>query len=464
MAKMETEARALPHTGAKIIWNSSWDVKVLLLLRMIRLVGYGGTTFVLALYLNALGFSDPEVGVFMTSTLLGTLIIGVALTYVGDGLGVRSTAIVGGLLMCASGVAFAWLDNFWLLLLASIAGVISPSANEIDPFKPVEEAALARLSSLESRNAVFAWWTMLGMLGTAGSNLLAGWIIDASQTWGYQPIDSYRIIFLGYSCIGVVKLLCCALLSREAELATSDREATSFPSESDAEAEAEREPLLGRSSGSRGHASVAAGTHPSKPLAAVRKRSPVFSPTSFTFMWQLSLALAFDFIGSGLAQMSWMTYFFKREYDVKESAMGSATFIAGIASSILNLASSSLSDSIGQVQTMVLCHSLNAISLLMISVPGNKYVALALFIFRIVTREVDNAPRQSFISAGVLDSERTAAMGVVNIVKTIGSCIGLYSTGIFAGCDLFWLAFIVAGALKLVYNLLIIVFFWRKAR
>ena len=98
----------------------------------------------------------------------------------------------------------------------------------------------------------------------------------------------------------------------------------------------------------------------------------------------------------------------------------------------------------------------------MVSVPGNKYVALFIFIFRIVTREIDNAPRQAFISAGVLDEERTSAMGVVNIVKTIGSCAGLFLTGCFAGVDKFWLAFIVAGGLKLVYNILIMTFFWRK--
>lgn len=123
---MQSVFRCLSHTGADVIWHSSWNVKVLLLLRTVRLVGFGGTTFVLALYLNALGFADSQVGIFMTLTLLGNLVIGLVLTYVGDGLGVRSTAVLGGLLMCVSGVAFASLENFWLLLLASVAGVISP--------------------------------------------------------------------------------------------------------------------------------------------------------------------------------------------------------------------------------------------------------------------------------------------------------------------------------------------------
>ncbi|EEU37152.1 uncharacterized protein NECHADRAFT_37222 [Fusarium vanettenii 77-13-4] len=448
--------------GAGALWRSSRDLKILILLRFVRLLGYGGTTFVLALYLNALGFEDTQIGLFMTLTLVGDLAISFVLTYVGDRMGVRVTAAIGAMLMCAGGGAFVFLDNFWLLLLASIVAVINPSANEIDPFKAVEESAIARLSTPETCNDMFAWWSMLGMFGTAASNLLTGWVIDALEVSGVEKIDCFRIIFLGYAGIGVLKLFCSLLLSSEVEHVAIEKESCSSPAssqyEGDDEEQSETEPLLSGNSPDYGAAS--SRTISSSSTASQEKR--LFTPSSFSFIWKLSVAMAFDFVGSGLAQISWMTYFFKREYDIPEGALGSATFTAGIISSVLNLASSPLSRAIGQVQTMVLCHTINSISLLMVSVPGNKYVALVIFIFRIVTREIDNAPRQSFISAGVLDHERTSAMGVINIVKTVGSCLGLYVTGLFAGLDQFWLAFIVAGALKLVYNVLILVFFWRR--
>ncbi|RSL94925.1 hypothetical protein CDV31_014100 [Fusarium ambrosium] len=452
----------LSSIGAGALWRSSRDLKILILLRFVRLLGYGGTTFVLALYLNALGFEDTQIGLFMTLTLVGDLAISFVLTYVGDRMGVRVTAAIGALLMCAGGGAFVFLDNFWFLLLASIVAVINPSANEIDPFKAVEESAIARLSTPETCNDMFAWWSMLGMFGTAASNLLTGWVIDALEVSGVEKIDCFRIIFLGYAGIGVLKLFCSLLLSSEVEHAAIEKESCSSPASSQYEGEDEeqrqREPLLGENTPDYG----AASSRTVSPSSTSSQEKRMFTPSSFSFIWKLSVAMAFDFVGSGLAQISWMTYFFKREYDIPEGALGSATFTAGIISSVLNLASSPLSRSIGQVQTMVLCHTINSISLLMVSVPGNKYVALVIFIFRIVTREIDNAPRQSFISAGVLDDERTSAMGVINIVKTVGSCLGLYVTGLFAGLDQFWLAFIVAGALKLVYNVLILVFFWGK--
>ncbi|KAF4952970.1 hypothetical protein FSARC_12509 [Fusarium sarcochroum] len=470
MAGWRPAARFLSSIGAGVLWRSSRDLKILILLRFIRLLGYGGTTLVLALYLNALGFHDTQIGLFMTLTLVGDLAISFVLTWIGDRIGLRLTAAIGALLMCAGGVAFAFFENFWLLLLASIVAVINPSANEIDPFKAIEESAIARLSTSHTRNDMFAWWSMLGMFGTAASNLLTGWVINALEDSGLEKADCHRMVFLGYAGIGVMKLICSLFLSSEVEQMPSQKERCATPhsgilssEESDESTDDETAPLLAENTPNYGGVIPDTATPESQVqvVAAVQEKR-LFTPDSFDFMWKLSIAMAFDFVGSGLAQISWMTYFFKREYDMPEGALGSATFTAGIISSVLNLASSPMSRSIGQVQTMVVCHTINSISLLMVSVSGNKYIALIIFIFRIVTRELDNAPRQSFISAGVLDHERTSAMGVVNIVKTIGSCLGLYITGLFAGLDKFWLAFIVAGALKLLYNVLILAFFWKR--
>lgn len=126
MSKLPTTVSLLSSIGGDVLWRSSRDLKLLIVIRFIRLLGYGGTTFVLALYLNALGFRDTQIGLFMTLTLVGDLAISFVLTYVGDRMGVRLTAIIGALLMSAGGVAFACLDNFWLLLLASIVAVINP--------------------------------------------------------------------------------------------------------------------------------------------------------------------------------------------------------------------------------------------------------------------------------------------------------------------------------------------------
>ncbi|TVY56540.1 putative membrane protein [Lachnellula suecica] len=422
--------------GFHALTSSKRDVKLLILLRMIRLFGCGGATLILALYLSALGFSDSKIGLFMTLTLVGNLLVSVIMTYIGDAMGVRVTIAIGALFMAVSGFAFANLDNYWLLLLASVAGVINPSANEVDPFKAVEESAIARLSQPEDCSDIFAWWSMLGMFGTAGSTVLTGSAIEILQDHGgLSTLDSYRIIFFAYS----------ALAHRN----------TSIPG------------IARDSAVARGRARKSIQCYDPVPIQqrfnSTAEANRDLHTRILLFRLELCLAMGLDFIGSGLAQISWMSYFFKREYHVAEGQLGLAIFIASLTSSVLNLASSPLARAIGQVPTMVVCHTINSVSRLMISVP-NKTLALLLLIFRIVTRELDNAPRQAFISAGVLDEERASAMGMVNITKTIGSCIGLFLTGQLADMGKFSVAFILAGCLKLGYNVLISAFFWRTKR
>ncbi len=112
--------------GVYSILNSSRDTKLLCLQRFTRLFAYGASTLILALYLSSLGSSDARIGLFMTLTLLGDVVISFLLTLVADGLGRRRILVLGAALMSASGVIFAISGNYWVLVAASIFGVISP--------------------------------------------------------------------------------------------------------------------------------------------------------------------------------------------------------------------------------------------------------------------------------------------------------------------------------------------------
>src|SRR4051794_29477842 len=105
----------LASIGAPTLYHASRDLKILIAVRFVRLLGYGGTTFILASYLSSLGFSDSVIGLFMTATLAGDLGISLLLAYMGDRMGVRITSAIGGLLMCIGGLAFAWFENGWIL-------------------------------------------------------------------------------------------------------------------------------------------------------------------------------------------------------------------------------------------------------------------------------------------------------------------------------------------------------------
>ena len=119
-------SRVATELGVYSILGSSRDTKLLCLQRFTRLFAYGASTLILALYLSSLQVSDARIGLFMTLTLLGDVVISFGLTLFADGLGRRRILILGAALMSGSGFVFAFSGSYWILVAASILGVISP--------------------------------------------------------------------------------------------------------------------------------------------------------------------------------------------------------------------------------------------------------------------------------------------------------------------------------------------------
>lgn len=102
---------------------------------------------------------------------------------------------------------------------------------------------------------------------------------------------------------------------------------------------------------------------------------------------------------------------------------------------------------------MVYTHLPSTIMLALIPIPTSLGIAATLLILRSCTNSMDVAPRSAFLAAVVLPHERSLIMGVVNVVKTLSQSLGLAVTGVLAGRDVFWVAFVVAGVLKAGYDL-----------
>ncbi len=118
--------RITQELGLNAILSSPLDVKLLCLQRFVRLFAYGGSTLILVTYLSALDVSNKLIGLFMTLTLFGDVVISFFLTLIADQLGRRNVLALGAILMVASGIVFAQATNYYILLAAAILGVITP--------------------------------------------------------------------------------------------------------------------------------------------------------------------------------------------------------------------------------------------------------------------------------------------------------------------------------------------------
>lgn len=275
-------SRALDEVGLTAFYQSTADTKLLCLQRFIRLFAYGNSTLILALYLSALGISDARIGLFMTLTLVGDVLISFCLTLFADGLGRKFTLALGAVLMSASGIVFAVTGNYWVLLAAAILGVISPSGNEIGPFRAIEESILAQLTPAAVRSDVFAWYTLIGTAGTACGLLTCGWVVQHLQSLdGWNAILSYRVIFLAYAILGGVKFLLALTLSH------------------DCEAERKESTVVGEPTASETSPLIPDGIAPPR-KQTLRRLLPSISNESKVVVAKLCLLFAVDSFASGL--------------------------------------------------------------------------------------------------------------------------------------------------------------------
>src|SRR5882757_5856397 len=120
--------------------------------------GYGLVSIVLVLYLTRIGLSERDVGLLLSLTLAGDLLVSLAMTTRADRIGRRKMLVAGAALMSLAGLTFALSSSFLVLLAAAIVGVISPSGNEIGPFLPIEQAAISEEVTDSRRTRLFAWY------------------------------------------------------------------------------------------------------------------------------------------------------------------------------------------------------------------------------------------------------------------------------------------------------------------
>ncbi|KIW82614.1 hypothetical protein Z517_05641 [Fonsecaea pedrosoi CBS 271.37] len=439
----------LKEIGLVTLYHSPFDTKILIFQRFVRLFAYGGSTLILASYLSDLGNEDARIGLFMTLTLIGDVFISFLLTLVADQLGRRWILVLGAALMSASGVVFALSGNYWVLLAGAILGVISPAGNEIGPFRAIEESTIAHLTASTDRSDIYAWYSLIGTAGTALGFIGCGWLITLLQERKhYGSIQAYRVIFFIYAFVGIIKLCLALLLSKECEVDAQPKSANTT----------ETAPLLGNDRGTQ-----------NKDDDMQKKRRwrllPDISKESKVVLVQLCILFAFDNFASGLAPLSWVTYFFKRKFNLPEGKLGSIFSITGIISALSMLVASSISKRIGNVKTMVFTHLPSAICLALIPIPSTLPGALVFLIGRACTQVMDVAPRSAFLAAIVLPHERTAVMGTINVVKTCAQSMGPVITGVLGTKNHFWVAFVAAGSLKATYDLgLLALFAERKSR
>ncbi len=160
-------SRILPSTATR-------DARTLLTARGMRAFGDGFVSVLLPLHLTALGFSTVQVGIIATGTMLGSAALTLLVGLLAYRLNLRELLIRGSILTVLTGLGFAFVHDFWPLLLVAFIGTLNPSSGDVSVFLPTEQALLPRTVSNSERTDLFARYSMVGSLVAAFGALASG--------------------------------------------------------------------------------------------------------------------------------------------------------------------------------------------------------------------------------------------------------------------------------------------------
>lgn len=395
--------------------NQNRDIPLLFATRILRLFAYGFLSVVLALYLTEVGLSEAQIGLLLTLTLVGDASITLWITTTADRIGRRRMLVLGAMLMILAGGVFLLTRDPWLLTLAAIVGVISPSGNEIGPFLSIEQAGLTQLIPNERRTDVFAWYNLVGSFATATGALAGGWLATSLRNGGLTALASYQIVLAGYAFAGLLLVICFLMLSPKIEVgALAPRPALAPPN-------------------------MFLGLHKSR--GVVLKLSSLF---------------ALDAFAGGLIVQTLLAYWFHIRYGVDVGVIGSIFFGANILAGISALLAVPMAKKFGLINTMVFTHIPSNVLLMLVPLMPNLPLAILVLLVRFSISQMDVPTRQSYTMAVVSPDERSAASGVTAIARSIGASAAPVLTGLFMGTPaLLSLPFFLCGGLKIVYDLLL---------
>ena len=391
------------------------DVPLLLVTRALRMFAYGLASVVLVLHLAAAGEGESRIGLLVSLTLLGDVAVSLLVTTRADRIGRRRMLVMAGALMLAAGAVFATTTAFPLLAIAATIGILSPSGNEVGPFLAIEQAALAQELSPDARTSAFAWYQLTGALATAAGALAGGVLAEALQRAGTAPLRSYQIVFAAYAIAGGVLAVLFTRLSDAVEARP-----TSVPARS------------------------TLGLHRSR--AVVLRLSALFSLDAFA---------------GGFVVQSFVAWWFHSRFGVGPAVLGAIFFGANVLAGVSALSAAAIARRFGLVNTMVFTHLPSNVLLALVPMMPTLPLAITVLLLRFSISQMDVPTRQSYTMAVVEPDERAAAAGVTGIARTVGAAIAPLAAGpLYASAALGGVPFVVAGGLKVVYDVLL----WRAFR
>src|SRR4029453_10521520 len=385
------------------------QVKRILLAKGARGFGDGFVSVLLPLSRLELGYRPLQVGIIATATLLGSGLLTLAVGLRAHRFPYRTLLLAATALMAATGLGFAFVTAFWPLLVIAIVGTLNPSSGDVSVFLPLEHAVLSRVAGDRERTAVFARYSLVGSLSAAVGSLAAAAPAMITNIAGLSTRTSIQLMFMLYAALGLLAALAYRGLPATAELA---------------------------------------GPRIAAPLRESKKR-----------VYTLAALFSLDAFGGGFVVQSMVALWLYQRFGLSLAAAGAIFFWTGILTAISYLVAVRIAGRFGLINTMVFTHLPANVCLALVPFMPELAWAITLLFIRAALSQMDVPTRSSYVMAIVPVAERPAAASITSVPRSLASAASPFISGWLLTLSSFGWPLLMAGGLKIVYDLLLLTFF-----
>jgi predicted MFS family arabinose efflux permease len=174
---------------------------------------------------------------------------------------------------------------------------------------------------------------------------------------------------------------------------------------------------------------------------------------------RLAAPFSLDSFGGSFAVQSILALWLFRRFDFSLAQAGALFFGMGLLTAFSQLASAPLARRIGLVRTMVYTHV--PANLLLVAAPFMPTAALAVacLLARMATSSMDVPARQALVMSVAPPEEQAAAASVTNVPRSLATALAPLAAGWLLEHAWIGSPLVVAGVLKIAYDLLLLATF-----
>jgi MFS family permease len=384
------------------------EARVLLWGRGLRAFGDGFVSLLLPVYLTVLGVDEAGVGILTTATLAGSAAMTLLVGFIAHRFGHRLLLLAATVMMLGTGAGFALETRFWPLVLIGFVGTLNPSSGDVSVFLPLEQAMLADSVSDRSRTSVFALYSLIGSLVAALGSLAAGLPELLQATLALGLAKSLQAMFALYALLGLASYFLYRRL-------------------------------------------------PERPEHRARPAQPLGPSRNIVLL--LAALFSLDAFGGGFIVQSLLALWLFDRFGLSLAEAGTFFFWSGLLAAGSYLAAARIARHIGLVNTMVYTHLPSNLCLIFVPFASDLWAALGLLLLRSALSQMDVPTRTSYVMAVVTPDERAAAASVTSVPRSLAAAASPLIAGYLLLLSPFGWPLVVAGALKAVYDLLLLALF-----